>query len=145
MDLVAKKVRFFPCNRYQIDASQRSYILDALSFFIPSDIALGRPCAYEADLLYRILRNMAHPSDHVVVTHGLHHEQCPSGMRIYFDIKLESRDYTPDQTIHAYVEVVHVPILQNAPIPGVAIMNDGTIVLNQCSYRPRLRILDFSI
>jgi len=145
MDRVATKVRFLPSNLYPIDARQRSNILEALLFFIPDGITQGRPCAYEAGLLYRILQNMSHPSDHVVVTHGLHCEQCPSDMRVYFDIRLQSREYMPDQTIHVYVEVVHVPILQNTPIPGVGIMNNGTIVLHPCSHQPRLRVLYFSI
>ena len=144
MDLVAEKVRFLPSNLHAIDARQRSYILDAL-MFIPSGVSRGRQCAYEAHLLCSILRNMGHPSDHVVVTHGLHHEQCPSGMRLYFDIKLVSKNYPADQTIHVYVDVVHIPIMQNTSIPGVEIMHNAAIVLHRCSYEPQLRVLYFSI
>ena len=145
MDLVSNKVRFSPSDRYPIDARQRSCILEALCFFHGNGVNVRGQCAYESGLLNRILRNMEHSSDHVVVTHGLHFEACLGGMRLYFDVKINSKSYPSDRTIHVYVEVIHVPIMFNAPIPGMMILDNGTVALDQYSHQPRLRVVEFSM
>jgi len=135
-------IRFAPSSRYPNDYEQREHIVHAL-LNMPS-VHVQRAYQYEYQELRRILQSRSHPDDHVVVTSGLHEEYGSNGIRLHFDVALQSRHYTHSRICHVYVDVFHEPHMKNTHIAGVERTPNGSVVLHPCSYQPRLRILDFT-
>jgi hypothetical protein len=137
-----ERVRFDESNQFsKLNAKQRADIISALTSI---QGGLQTHSQYEYELMHSILSGAAHHRDRIVVTNGLHYEYFESGLRIHFDVKIESRNYDPTKILHVYVFVDYSPVLYNCNLPGVSIMPNGSVMLHELAFKPRLRITDVS-
>ena len=136
-----ERVRFDESNQFKLDAEQRDYIMSALKSI---QGGLRTHSQYEYELMHSILSGATHHLDRIVVTNGLHYEYSESGLRIHFDIKIESRNYDPTRILHVYVVVNYSPVLYNFNLPGVSIVQNGSVMLHELAFKPQLEIMDVS-